>query len=73
MDVCVCVYSVFVFFCVQVAALRQADPPSKESYRLRMDYETEKAAKVHKGCTAMDSLVGITAMLLYMNGRQSAV
>jgi hypothetical protein len=27
----VCVYSVFVFFCVQVAALRQADPPSEES------------------------------------------
>jgi hypothetical protein len=31
----VCVYSVFVMSCVQVAALRRADPPSKESYRLR--------------------------------------
>jgi hypothetical protein len=30
----VCVYSVFVLFCVQVATLRRADPPSKESYRL---------------------------------------
>jgi hypothetical protein len=30
----VCVYSVFVFFCVYVEALQQADPPSKESYRL---------------------------------------
>jgi hypothetical protein len=30
----VCVYSVFVLSCVQVAALRQADPLSKESYRL---------------------------------------
>jgi hypothetical protein len=30
----VCVYSVFLLFCVQVAAFRQADPPSKESYRL---------------------------------------
>jgi hypothetical protein len=30
----VCVYSVFVLSCVQVAALRRADPPSKESYRL---------------------------------------
>jgi hypothetical protein len=29
----VCVYSV-VLFCVQVAALRQADLPYKESYRL---------------------------------------
>jgi hypothetical protein len=31
----VCVYSVFVLPCVQVAALRWADPPSKESYQLR--------------------------------------
>jgi hypothetical protein len=31
-----CVYSVFVLSCVQVAALRPADPPSKESYRLRI-------------------------------------
>jgi hypothetical protein len=30
----VCLYSVFVLSCVQVAALRLADPPSKESYRL---------------------------------------
>jgi hypothetical protein len=38
-----CVYSVFMLFCVQVAALRRADPPSKVSYRL--DYETEKATR----------------------------
>jgi hypothetical protein len=31
----VCVYS--VLFCVQVAALWRADPPSKESYRLCID------------------------------------
>jgi hypothetical protein len=30
----VCVYSESVFSCVQVAALRRADPPSKGSYRL---------------------------------------
>jgi hypothetical protein len=48
MDVCV------HLFCVQVAALRRADPPSKESYRLCIDYETEKAAKAHKGCRATD-------------------
>jgi hypothetical protein len=29
------VYFVFVLSCVQVAALRRADPPPKESYRLR--------------------------------------
>jgi hypothetical protein len=34
MDVCVCVYSVFVLFCMYLAALRRADPPSKESYQL---------------------------------------
>jgi hypothetical protein len=32
--VCMCVYSVFVLSCVQVAALRRADHSSKESYRL---------------------------------------
>jgi hypothetical protein len=30
----VCVYSVFVLFCIYVAALRRADPPSKENYPL---------------------------------------
>jgi hypothetical protein len=38
----VCFYSVFVLSCVQVAALRRADPPFKESYRLCIDQETEK-------------------------------
>jgi hypothetical protein len=42
MDICVCVYSVFVLFRVQVAALRRADHSSRESYRLcKEDYETE--------------------------------
>jgi hypothetical protein len=40
------IYSVFLLFCVQVGALRRADPPSKESYRLcKKDQEFEKAAK----------------------------
>jgi hypothetical protein len=30
----VCVYSAFVLSCVEVAALRRADPLSAESYRL---------------------------------------
>jgi hypothetical protein len=33
----VCVYSVFVLFCVWVAALQWADSPTKESYRLCID------------------------------------
>jgi hypothetical protein len=45
MEVCVCVYSVFVIPCVQVAALRRADHSSKESYRLcKKDYKTEDEA-----------------------------
>jgi hypothetical protein len=49
MDVCVCVYSVFVLCCVQAAALRRTDHPSKESYRLcKNDYETEEEAKAQK-------------------------
>jgi hypothetical protein len=46
--------SAFVLFCVYVAALRRADPLSKECYRLCIDLETEKAAKVHKGSRAID-------------------
>jgi hypothetical protein len=48
-DVCVCVYSVFMLSCAQVAALRRADPPSKESYRLCMkDYENEEDARAQR-------------------------
>jgi hypothetical protein len=37
--------SVFVLFCVYVAALQRADPPFKESYRLcKKDYVTEEEA-----------------------------
>jgi hypothetical protein len=45
----VCVYSVFVLSCVYVAALRRADPPSKESYRLcKKDYETDEEARAQQ-------------------------
>jgi hypothetical protein len=44
----VCVYSVFVLSSVQVAALRLADPPSMESYRLGKNEEIEKAAKAQR-------------------------
>jgi hypothetical protein len=51
----VCVYSVFLLFCVQIAALRRADPPSKESYRLCKRLKTEQAAKVQqRACRAAD-------------------
>jgi hypothetical protein len=50
----VCMRLLFVLFCAYVAALQYADPPSKESYRLCIDQETEKAAKIHKGSKAID-------------------
>jgi hypothetical protein len=57
MDVCIlCVYSVFLLFCVQVAALRRADHSSRESYRLcKKDYEIESRGQgPTKGCRAID-------------------
>jgi hypothetical protein len=44
----VCVYSVFVLFCVQIAALRWADPPSKGFYRLFMGLRNWKEANVQQ-------------------------
>jgi hypothetical protein len=46
-------YSAFMLVSVQTAALRRADPPSKEYYRLCTDYETKKEAKVQKDCRAI--------------------
>jgi hypothetical protein len=43
----VCVYSVFVF-CAYVAALRGADPSSKESYRLSVRLRTEVKQSVSR-------------------------
>jgi hypothetical protein len=44
----VCIYSVFVLSCVQVEALRRADPLSKESYLLCKNQETERAVKAQQ-------------------------
>jgi hypothetical protein len=49
MDVCLCVYYIFVLSCVQIAALRRADHLSKESYRLyKKDYETEEEMRAQQ-------------------------
>jgi hypothetical protein len=45
MDVCVRLLCVCATLCVQIAALRRADPPSKDCVK---DQETEKAAKVQQ-------------------------
>jgi hypothetical protein len=51
-----CVYPVFVLSCVQVAALRRADPPSKESYQLcKRSRNCKKSGKgTTKGSRAID-------------------
>jgi hypothetical protein len=48
MDV-VCVFSVFVMTCVQVAVLRRAYPPSKEYYRLCIGLRSWKRPRPNKG------------------------
>jgi hypothetical protein len=55
MDVCVCFYSLFVLSFVEVAALRRAVPPSKESYHLRTNEETEEEARAQQ--RAIESLM----------------
>jgi hypothetical protein len=54
MDVCVFVYSVFVLFCVYVEALRWADPPSEESYRLCIGLRNWKSGQGPKGYRAIE-------------------
>jgi hypothetical protein len=50
-----CVYSVFMLSCGQVADLRRADPPSKESYRMCIGSRNWKSGQgPTKGCRATD-------------------
>jgi hypothetical protein len=48
MDVCVSDYSVFVLFCMLVAALKRADHLSKESDRLRIGLRIWKSGRRKK-------------------------
>jgi hypothetical protein len=54
--------SVFVLTRVQIAALRRADPPSKESYRLRKKIKNQKKGpKPNKGLYSHRDTNGDTA------------
>jgi hypothetical protein len=50
----VCVYSLFVLFCVSVEALEQADHSSKESHRLYNDTKLKAEARAQGGCRASE-------------------
>jgi hypothetical protein len=54
-----CVYSVFVLFCLYVATLRRADPSSKESYRLCIGLRNKKkrGQGPTKSCRAIDDVI----------------
>jgi hypothetical protein len=55
-----CVYSMFVLFCVYVATLRRADPQAKESYRLCIGLRNCKSGQdPAKDCKAIDRYVGL--------------
>jgi hypothetical protein len=54
-SIAVCVYSVFVLFYLWIAALRRADPPSKEPYRLCKRWRNWKSSQDPiKGCRAIE-------------------
>jgi hypothetical protein len=60
------VYSVLVLFSVQVAALRRADPPSKESYRLyKMIRKLKSGQGPTKGCEAIDTIKFLTRLYMW--------
>jgi hypothetical protein len=72
MDVCVCVYSVFVLFCVYLEALRRADPPSKKSYWLCIGSRNWKSGQgPTKGCRTIIIIIcpcrKINAYLKHIN------
>jgi hypothetical protein len=50
---CVRLFYMFVLSCVQVAALRRADLPSNECYRLCIGLRNRKSGQGPKGCTAI--------------------
>jgi hypothetical protein len=63
----VCIYSVFVFSYVEVAALRLADPTSKEFYRMRKKIrKLKKRQDVTKGCRTIDRWIDVQTAAFVM-------
>jgi hypothetical protein len=53
-----CTFILFVLSCVKVEALRLVDPPSKKSYRLSKDQETEVKQSVSRMPYASEGATG---------------
>jgi hypothetical protein len=69
----VCVYPVFVLFCVQVAALQRADPPSKESYRLCIGLRNWKSCQgLTKGCRVIYIYIYRSDVMVVRRGKGSS-
>jgi hypothetical protein len=65
---CLCVFILFVLLCVYVEALRWADPPSRESYRLCIGLRNWKSGQgPTKGCRAIVIIVIIIMELKFRN------
>jgi hypothetical protein len=67
----VCVYSESVLSCVQVAALRQADPPSKESYRVKYQ-ETKAQQRATEPSIDKEAMYGDMSTLRWITQRSVA-
>jgi hypothetical protein len=66
----VCVYSLFVLFCMYLADLWRADPPSKESYSVCIGLRNWKSGQCTKSCRAIESSSsskGKDSMLNYLS------
>jgi hypothetical protein len=70
MDVCVCVYSMFMLSCMQAATFRRADHSSKDSYRLCIVSRNWKRGQCStKSCRAIIIIIITTIIIIIVRKR----